>query len=82
MKKNYDMLLIALAGIGTVASLAVLIVCVNTLMINGTTSLRIWGIVVTCIAFVVCSALLGTTVYNYRQHKAEMTSNEKSVLDE
>ncbi len=82
MKKNYDILLIALAGIGAIASLAVLIVCVNALIEYGSTSLRVWGIVGTIIAFIVCMALLGMLVYNYRQNRIETTSKEKTVLDE
>ncbi len=82
MKKNYDMILIALAGIGALASLVVLIICVNALISYGATSLRIWGIVGTVIAFVVCMALIGMLVYYYRQHQMTAKDGEKSVLDE
>lgn len=82
MKKNYDMILIALAGLGALASLVVLIICVNAIIMYGSTSLRIWGIVGTVIAFVVCMALLGMLVYYYRQHQMTAKDGEKSVLDE
>ncbi len=82
MKKNYDMWLIALAALGAIASLVVLIVCVNALIEYGATSLRIWGIVGTVIAFIVCMALLGMLIYYYRQHQMTDSANEKSVLDE
>ena len=80
MKKNYDMVLIVLAALGALASLVVLIICINALVMYGATGLRIWGIVGTALAFIVCMALLGMLVYYYRQHR--MTGQEKTVLGE
>ncbi len=68
-KKTLYLTLSILFAIMAVACVAVLIICANAMLSNGSTSIRIWGTIAVGVGFLICCALLGVMYALYSHEK-------------
>lgn len=72
-RTNWDLILITLASIGTIASIVVLIISASSVMNLGVTAFRILGLVGVVISLIICISILGILIKNYRANKVHHT---------
>ncbi len=77
-KSTWDIILMALVAISAIACLVVLILCINSIIANGATSMRVWSIVLLSITFIICVAVCGVmyTLYKTDRTREALTKEE------